>query len=161
MPLLKTKNKLYRTKSFWLIKKWLEDKPVFSFRKSMFRGSHEINRLKNYKDILLLTLTSFGTAVIYSVFIIFILELFSHYYPINLKYNTEAVDTFLSVIASISGVFLGLYFTAISGIASSYLLRAPQNVKQFFLAEPRNRCQVPFIFHHPMIRSHHGTSITR
>ena len=83
--------------------------------------------------------------MIYSVFIIFILELFSHYYPINLKYNTEAVDTFLSVIASISGVFLGLYFTAISGIASSYLLRAPQNVKQFFLAEPRGQQYVKTI----------------
>ena len=105
----------------------------------MYRGSYTKNQFKIDKDILFPTLKSFVGAVTYSVFIIFILELLSAYYPLNLRYQKEAVDTFLSVVASISGVFLGLYFTAISGIASSYLLRAPQNVKQFFLKEPRGR----------------------
>lgn len=136
---MRIKNNLYRTKSYWLTKKWFEDKPIFSFWKSIYRGRYQINKIKNYKDILLPTLTSFGVAVLYSVFIIFILELVNYYYPTNLKYDGEAVNTFLSVIASISGVFLGLYFTAISGIASSYLLRAPQNVKEFFLTEPRGQ----------------------
>lgn len=135
----KIKNYLYRTKSFWATKKWFDDKPIFLLWKGVYRSRYKFNRLKNYKDILAPTLTSFGAAVLYSVFIIFILELSNHYYPTNLKYDKEAVDTFLSVIASISGVFLGLYFTAISGIASSYLLRAPQNVKQFFLTEPRGQ----------------------
>lgn len=135
----KTKNKLYRTKSFWLTKKWLEEKPIFSFWTNLYRGSYELNRLKNYKDILLPTLSSFVGAVIYSAFIIFILELFNLYYPIGLTFDKPAIDTFLTVVASISGVFLGLYFTAISSIASNYLLRAPQNVKRFFLSEPRGQ----------------------
>jgi len=136
MVFLKIKNKLYRNKSFWLLERWLSSKPVFLFWKSLYRGSFKISRFKNYKDILLPTLTSFGWAVIYSAFIIFILEIYNRYYPANLNFDIQAIDTFLSVIASVSGVFLGLYFTAISGIASSYLLRAPQNVKQFFLTEP-------------------------
>ncbi|MEI8174420.1 MAG: hypothetical protein WCG28_00545 [bacterium] len=137
--IMRIKNNLYRTRRYWLTKKWIDDRPVFSFWKGMYRGSYGINKFKNYKDILLPTLTSFGGAVIYSIFIIFILELLNNYYPVNIGYQKEAIDTFLSVVASISGVFLGLYFTAISGIASSYLLRAPQNVKQFFLTEPRGQ----------------------
>ncbi len=139
MNWLRTKNKLYRTKSFWLIKKWLGDKPVFSFWKNLYRGNYAFNRLKNYKDILLPTLSSFAGAVIYSAFIIFILELFNRYYPINTQFDKQAIDAFLTVVASVSGIFLGLYFTAISGIASSYLLCAPQNVKRFFLSEPRGQ----------------------
>lgn len=139
MNLFKLKNNLYRTKFYWISKKWFEDKPIFSFWKSVYRGSYEINKSKSYKDILLPTLISFGWAVIYSALIIFILELYNRYYPTNINFDTQAIDTFLSAIASISGVFLGLYFTAISGIASSYLLRAPQNIKQFFLTEPRGQ----------------------
>lgn len=139
MFFIRIKNKLYRTKRFWLTKKWLGDKPVFAFWKSLYRSNYELNRLKNYKDILLPTLSSFAGAVIYSVFIIFILELFNRYYPTNVHFDKAAIDTFLTVIASVSGVFLGLYFTAISSIASNYLLRAPQNVKRFFLSEPRGQ----------------------
>lgn len=139
MSFFKVKNHLYRTKSFWLTKKWFDDKPIFSFWKGVYRSGYEINKLKNFKDILLPTLASFGWAVLYSAFIIFILELYNLYYPMSLNFDTQAIDTFLSAVASVSGVFLGLYFTAISGIASSYLLRAPQNVKQFFLTEPRGQ----------------------
>jgi len=135
----KTKNKLYRTQSFWVTKKWLSDKPIFSLWKGAYRTSYTANQFKNYKDVLLPTLYSFGAAVIYSIFIIIILELFNRYYPVSVTYDTDAINTFLSVVASISGVFLGLYFTAISGIASSYLLRAPQNVKRFFLNQPRGQ----------------------
>ncbi len=139
MRWIKVKNNLYRNKSFWLTKKWLEEKPIFSFWKNLYRGSYELNVLKNYKDILLPTLSSFAGAVIYSAFIIFILELFNRYYPVSIQFDKPAIDTFLTVIASVSGVFLGLYFTAISSIASNYLLRAPQNVKRFFLSEPRGQ----------------------
>lgn len=139
MFFIRIKNKLYRTKRFWVARKWLGDKPVFSFWKSLYRSNYELNRLKIYKDILLPTLSSFAGAVIYSAFIIFILELFNRYYPTNIHFDKAAIDTFLTVIASVSGVFLGLYFTAISSIASNYLLRAPQNVKRFFLSEPRGQ----------------------
>jgi len=135
----RTKNKLYRTKKFWLAKKWLGDKPVFLFWKSVYRGSYAANRFTIYKDILLPTLTSFASATIYSAFIVFVLELFNVYYPVSVPFDNQAIDTFLSVIASVSGVFLGLYFTAISSIASNYVLRAPQNVKRFFLSEPRGQ----------------------
>ena len=135
----RVKNNLYRRSVYWRTKQWLQDKPIFSFWKGMYRSSSAANKFKNYKDILIPTLFSFASAVIYSVFIIVILELLNHYYPTHLNYQKESVDTFLSVIASVSGVFLGLYFTAISGIASSYLLRAPQNIKQFFLTEPRGQ----------------------
>lgn len=80
-------------------------------------------------------MSSFLRLVLYSAFIIFIFELYNYYLPIDKIF--DGVDAFLIAIASISGIFLGLYFTAISGIASNYLLRAPQDVKRYFLNEPR------------------------
>lgn len=137
MRWLKLKNNLYRTKPFWLVKKWIDNKPVFSFWKTLYRGNYELNKTKKYSRIFWPTLSSFFCAVVYSAFIIFIFELYNHYLPTNLVSDNAGFDAFLIAIASISGIFLGLYFTAISGIASNYLLRAPQNVKRFFLTEPR------------------------
>ncbi|OYV62924.1 MAG: hypothetical protein B7X03_03745, partial [Parcubacteria group bacterium 21-58-10] len=65
-----------------------------------------------------------------------ILQSYDYFYPSTLVFDKNAVDTLLSVVASISGVFLGLYFTAISGIASNFLTRATQDVRQFFLSIP-------------------------
>jgi hypothetical protein len=39
----------------------------------------------------------------------------------------------LATIASISGIFLGLYFNATSSIVSNYLLEAPQCVRRFLI----------------------------
>lgn len=137
---LKFKNNLYRNKQYWKVKMWFENKPIFSLWKNIYRSSYIMKNFKNYRDILFTTLKPLISAVTYSAFIILILELYNRYYPtMNLNFDKQAVDTFLAAIASVSGVFLGLYFTAISGIASSYLLRAPQNVKQFFLTEPRGQ----------------------
>jgi len=35
------------------------------------------------------------------------------------------------------GIFLGLYFTAISSIASNFLIKASQDVRLFFLFSPK------------------------
>jgi len=96
-----------------------------------------LNRTRNYSRILWLSLFSFFRLILYSAFIIFIFELYNRYFPINTTFDSTTIDAFLIAIASISGIFLGLYFTAISGIASNYLLRASQDVKRFFLTEPR------------------------
>lgn len=130
------KNNLYRTKIFWVFKSWFKNKPYFSFWKYAFQGQSKILSSKRDWGLLATTLVSFVGAVAYSVVIILIFESFQHFFPFVIEFDREATDTFLAAIASISGVFLGLYFTAISSIASSLLLKAHQDVKDYFFTSP-------------------------
>lgn len=130
------KNNLYRTKIFWVLKSWFKNKPYFIFWKQVFQGHSKVLSSKRDWNLLSTTLLSFVGAVIYSVFIILIFESFQHFFPFVIEFDNEATDTFLAAIASISGVFLGLYFTAISSIASSLLLKAHQDVKDYFFTSP-------------------------
>jgi hypothetical protein len=134
---LRIKNNLYRIKSFWQFNKWLNDKPMFLFWVNMFRGHHTLDDAKNYVRILKPTLLPFLGVVFYSAFIIAVLEVYNKYLPINSDHFDKAtVDSFLTAVASITGVFLGLYFAAISSIASNFLIRATQDVRNFFLSAP-------------------------
>jgi hypothetical protein len=130
------KNNLYRTKIFWVFKSWFKNKPYFSFWKYAFQGQSKLLSSKRDWGLLSTTLLSFVGAVTYSVVIILIFESFQHFFPFVIKFDSDATDTFLAAIASISGVFLGLYFTAISSIASSLLLKAHQDVKDYFFTSP-------------------------
>ncbi|MDR4496425.1 MAG: hypothetical protein MRK02_00615 [Candidatus Scalindua sp.] len=48
---------------------------------------------------------------------------------------TESFDTLLSIIVSISSIFIGLYFTAIGVVASSVFVRVPGNLRALLLKE--------------------------
>ena len=136
---LRTKNNLYQKKLFWQLKKWLNDKPVFLFWVGRFHGHYRMDNTKNYARILKSSLSPFLGAVIYSIFIIAVLELYNKYLPLKpiaASFDGDAIDSFLTAVASITGVFLGLYFTAISSIASNFLIRATPDVRNFFLLSP-------------------------
>lgn len=137
MVIHRTKNNLYKTKSFWLIRKWLSEKPFFSFWKAIFRGNYQINRGKTLTGILWPTIPPFFATLVYVIFIIAIFESFNYLFPIKFNFDSEAIDALLTTIASISGVFLGLYFAAISAIAGNLLVRATQDVRRFFTLGPR------------------------
>lgn len=49
--------------------------------------------------------------------------------------SVSSLETLLSIVASISGIFLGLYFTAISVVASSVFARVPSNLRELLLKE--------------------------
>lgn len=133
---VRIKNNLYRFKGFWLFKKWF-NRPVFLFWSNVFYGHYTIDNTKNYIKIFKPTLAPFLRAVAYSAFIIFILELYNKYFPINPQpFDKASTDSLLTAVASIMGVFLGLYFAALSGIASNFLIRATQDVRKFFFASP-------------------------
>lgn len=135
--LLKIKNELYRKRTFWLSKKWFDDKPNFYFWKTIYRNNYRFNQAKGLTSILLHTIPSFITNFVYAVFVIIIFESFNYLFPISFKFDSQAIDSLLTAIASIAGVFLGLYFTAISSIAGNLLVRATQDVRRFFTLGPR------------------------
>lgn len=131
------KNKLYRTKLFWLTKKWFDEKPIFSFWAQVFKADYNFNKGKDSARLLWATIFPFIRTLVYAAFIIAIFETYSYFFPVDQKvFGDQVTDTLLSAIASVAGVFLGLYFTAVAGIASNFLLRATQNIRRYFLATP-------------------------
>ena len=145
MSYLEIKNWLYRTKLYWVFKKWFEEKPVFSFWKTTYQGHINVENHKKFFYLLLPSLPMFLKTVVYAAVIIVILQSYNYFYPTQIKFDGDAVDTLLAAIASIAGVFLGLYFTAISSIASNFLIRATQDVRRFFLSAPEGRQYVQTI----------------
>lgn len=137
MNLLKIKNSLYRKKSFWLIRQWIQEKLVFTFWAQIFLINHNYNNAKSSASLLRTTLWPFFKTLVYAIFIVALFETYNWAWPVDTEiYGTEATDALLTAIASVSGVFLGLYFTAISGIASNFLLRATQSIRRYFLSTP-------------------------
>jgi hypothetical protein len=134
----KTRNQLFRTKTYWLSKKWVQEKPVFWFLRSAFSSQYKFGSVKNSFKLVLPTFPSFIRTILSAALIVSFFEAFNIFFPVpdSLKFDVNAIDTLLAAIASISGVFLGLYFTAISGIASSLLIKAKQDVRDFFLSSP-------------------------
>lgn len=53
----------------------------------------------------------------------------------NITNNSRTLITLFSIIASVSGIFLGLYFTAVSVVASSMFARVPDNLRDLLLKE--------------------------
>lgn len=139
MVFIKLRNNLNNRKFFWVFRKWIKQRPVFLFWKYIHKCDYGIEKNKNSFDLLKKTLPQFLKATVYAIFIIFILELYNYAWPVNLSYDDQAIDTFLSAVASISGVFLGLYFTAISGVASNFLIRASQDIREYFFSAPEGK----------------------
>ncbi|MDA3840269.1 MAG: hypothetical protein PF572_04215 [Patescibacteria group bacterium] len=143
--MFRIKNNLYKTKYYWLAKKWFENKPVFLFWKAKFKRHRYFNTGKDGLRFLWPTLPSFIKTITYLAIVVYILELFNKVYPVKISFDDNAVDTLLAAIASITGVFLGLYFAAISSIASNLLVRATQDIRHFFLSSPRGQQYVKTI----------------
>lgn len=128
--------RLQQYKFFWTFKNWYKNAIHFNFWKIFFQGQYWVREERTGMRFFESTLTSFFKAIFYSAVIIIILQQYNHFYPVSITFDSEAADTFLGAIASLSGVFLGLYFTAISSIASNLLLKAHQDVKEYFFSSP-------------------------
>jgi len=61
--------------------------------------------------------------------------IFLNFYRVSLSEHLSSLSAFLTIVASISGIFLGLYFTAISVVASSAFKTVSDNLRRLFLNE--------------------------
>ena len=137
MILFKTKNNLHKKKKYWILKKWVNEKLIFAFWSWLFNINYRFHHEKNDINLFRHTMKDFMYTVAYAVFIIAIFETYNYILPIEQTIlGSETIDVFLATIASISGVFLALYFNAVSGIVSNFLLRASQDIRRYFLETP-------------------------
>lgn len=159
--MLRLKNNLYRKKFYWVIRKWLNNKPVFSFWKKIFNTRSGVSEsFQSYRALK----ESIPTVIFYSFlagFFIFIAEvlpglihrlllfinhLFINYSPylseralslnqISISLNANVYTELLTTIAATSGVFLGLYFTALSVVAGNLFPKLTENIRTLFIQE--------------------------
>lgn len=149
--------KLQRSKRYWQLRSWLL-KAKFYVDRSFFSRRENLESLKNStqitKELLKLTAFSFILTIFGFFLLQFIETLLLRLYALlpditllqsiakyHLQYRVALLspnnhlNDLLTVIASVSGVFLGLYFTAISVVASTVFARVPSDLRDLLLKE--------------------------
>jgi hypothetical protein len=129
---------------------------LFYFNKNVYKGTEFGEDIKDNVSIggTLLRLTavslviSVGVVVVFEVIENFLLQI--HISPqirfsnslrwfqnshTSLASQAESLRTLLSAIASIVGIFIGLYFTAISVVVSSMFVKVPSSLRELVLKE--------------------------
>lgn len=146
---LQLRLKLIELRVYWQFRNW-RAKVAFLFSRFQYRRresarSFEQESLPILKSFLRLARQRFVLALI----VVFVLTQVMPMVPIKLLvpdvlleylFNTRAIepgtyDTLLATIASVTGVFIGLYFTAVSTIAGAVYNRVPGNIRNLFLRE--------------------------
>ena len=148
--------KYQRNRWFWKLRYYV-NAIIFHLNKTYFHQKEKIKRAKEgfsiteelVKIIAPSLLTAFLIVIVLEVVENTLLTFISISKPIFIKdflnylailYNrliisVNSLETLFSIVASISGIFLGLYFTAISVVASSVFARVPSNLRELLLKE--------------------------
>lgn len=134
-------NNLRNKKIFWQARGFFEQKISFP----VYSRAHQVKH--NYREenvsfkILWYSLKSiFKTALIAVLFVIaaeYLSGLLEE--RVSYRFGSEELGLLLSTVVTVTGVFLGLYFTALSAVAGNLFLRAPSELQSLFLRDRKGR----------------------
>lgn len=132
---LKIRNILYNQKCYWMIKKWFASNVSFLFWKKCFLTRSKYINEKRTINILWFGIKKTILYIFRAAILIVLTELLSRVLPLNNYFNIDddVMVSFLATSVSVTGVFLGLYFTAISVSAGKLFLRANDNLRSLFM----------------------------
>lgn len=152
VSLFKYQNKRW----FWRVNYYIKN-IKFNFLKIFFRQKEGIKQVKTGFSLFIELIKIIAIDFLISIIIIVILEILETYIlkiPVNNKpaattyllnlfsimhkgviKSAPTIGTLFTVVASISGIFLGLYFTAISVVMSSVFVKVPSNLRELLLKE--------------------------
>lgn len=121
----------------------------FFINKIFFKATEQKTSIKEHfsitKELSRLVIKS----IVFSIAVLFLFKWFDHFLVVytgisnnnflielqrKVATNSAVAITLFSIIASISGLFLGLYFTAISVVSSTYV-RFPDSIRSLLLRE--------------------------
>lgn len=129
---------------YWRIKeRW--HRFVFRFKRRLFRWRGGLRTVREHASITGLVTKSILTSVALAVLLVVVLTLGDHWLeandllvpdlPSDLRIDGTGYRVLLAGIAQISGLFLGLYFTALSVLASTTYKDVPSDVRAEVLDE--------------------------
>lgn len=140
---------LYERQFFWEARLLFEKKVVFNLFSNFHLARSRWNEEKNTATILRHTIKGTRNTLIYSVLIILIVEFLSASlrpvfhtlfdYSFSPQIGEDPIGLILSTIVTVNGVFLGLYFTALSAVAGSMFIKAPESLQELFLKERQGK----------------------
>ena len=138
---MKIGNFLYGKKWFWRARFFLQHNLSFKFFTRVYQGRHFAWRGKNSLRHFRLFLTAFVLYLLYGIVVVILLEMLSSVLPIasSVSIQAEISRQFLATIVTVVGIFLGLYFTAVSAVAGSLFMRATNDLQEQFLRDPKGR----------------------
>lgn len=123
--------------TYWKLKASFDGKVTFNVFKRLYLLRNHYQEESVSADILRQTLPSVLGAGLYSAFFVFVTELFSHLAKhVSYTLGKDELGLLVSTVVTVTGVFLGLYFTALSAVAGSLFMRAPEDLQLLFF---RNR----------------------
>ncbi len=140
--------KTQRKRIYWQLRYYV-NVIRFLINKVFFKVAEQKTSIKEHfsitKELLRLVLKS----IVFSIAVLFLFKWFDHLLVVynsisnnnflislqtKVASNSIVAITLFSIIASISGLFLGLYFTAISVVSSTYV-RFPDSIRSLLLRE--------------------------
>ena len=119
---------------FWRLR-GLVNSILFSIRSRIFKIKYRTRKGKDNTSIFLELLSTTWIGIFFAlIFAIILYILDSYFYELHKKFDLEVIYaddyvTFLATISGISGVFIGLYYAAISMVGSSIYTKVPNNIK--------------------------------
>lgn len=126
---------------FWKVKLFFQQKISFKLFRELYGIHHSIREHKISAILLRHSLGGFLKNLLYSAVFIFLFEFLAAIFPYEIPFSPakDELGLLLTAVATVCGVFLGLYFTAVSAAAGNLFMRAPENLQKLFLRERRGR----------------------
>jgi hypothetical protein len=122
---------------YWQARQFFAKRVTFNVFKRLFLVRHRVKEEDVSANILKHSLRPVLSTGLYAAAFVFAIEYFSHLAKnITFTMSNSELGLLISTVVTVTGVFLGLYITALSAVAGSYFMRAPQELQELFL---RNR----------------------
>ncbi|GAJ17298.1 unnamed protein product, partial [marine sediment metagenome] len=131
------KNNLQSKSSFWKARSFFSKKVHFNFFKQVYTVRFKYREEKISANILKNALFSLVFNSLYAILFVFLFEYLYKIFPykIPFKMTDSDVGLLVATIVTVTGVFLGLYFTAISVAAGNLFMRATEDLQNLFIRE--------------------------
>lgn len=135
------KSRLMNKKQYWIINKYV-NKIIFKFKKFYFQYKQKQDNVKYNRAFNKIIIRNIVKQLFLCIIALSFLYLSDHLlnYFLLTKYkiietiniDSSLISEFLTVGVSISGIFLGLYFSNMATVYSSRYANAPKNVRSLF-----------------------------
>jgi hypothetical protein len=134
------KRRLQNLALYWKARSLWEKKVVFKVFQRRYAMKSTLREESISAQILFRSLRGiFLTGIYAAVFVIAVEFLSNKLGFVKYKLGNDELGLLLSTVVTVSGVFLGLYFAAVSAVAGNLFMRAPSNLQRLFLRERKGQ----------------------
>lgn len=155
MPLLSLTKTILSTfaqqwKGYWRVRRWLQLRTFFVLRMG-FNVRSDVTQEIHASGVLWGLFRAAGRQVIFAILVAIALQFTSHWLETNFTTlnvpspDDGAYSTFLTMVASVAGVFIGLYYAAITTIAASSYAKLPSGVRALLTAERQGGTYIRYL----------------